>query len=70
MTTCVCLSDSHRVLRWSVHQSEMSPIQIQASTDEVDDDGDGFVECELTNGASWSNADNINGHAGLNEALL
>ena len=22
----------------------------------MDDDGDGFVECELTNGVSWSNA--------------
>ena len=25
-----------------------------APTDEVDDDGDGFVECELTNGVAWA----------------
>ena len=25
--------------------------------DEVDDDGDGYVECELTSGVSWGNAD-------------
>ena len=28
----------------------------QVPVDESDDDGDGFVECELTNGVSWSNA--------------
>ena len=43
----------------------------QVPVDESDDDGDGFVECELTNGVSWSNANTTpDGDADCNDDPL
>ena len=39
-----------------------------APVDEIDDDGDGFVECELTNGVAWSTPDSEPGYGDCNDA--